>query len=45
MYYMTFYIKGIYMKLTQYFKLLYSIVIKTQRTPCNMTAFLTMAQT
>lgn len=25
---MTFYIKGIYIKLTQYFQLLYSIIIK-----------------
>lgn len=37
---MTFYIKGIYMKLTQYFQLLYSIVIKTCRTTCNITMFL-----
>lgn len=37
---MTFYIKGIYMKLTQYFQLLYSIVIETCRTTCNITVFL-----
>lgn len=39
---MTFYIKGIYMtiKLTQYFELLYSIVIKKY----NITIFLTIAQ-
>lgn len=28
-YYMTFYIKGIYIKLTQYFHLLYSVVTET----------------
>lgn len=31
MYYMTFYIKGIYIKLTQYFQLLYSMVIKDMK--------------
>lgn len=28
---MTFYIKGIYIKLTQYFQLLYSVVIKDMK--------------
>lgn len=28
---MTFYIKGIYMKVTQYFQLLYSMVIKDMK--------------
>lgn len=31
MYYMTFYIKYIYIKLTQYFQLLYSMVIKDMK--------------
>lgn len=37
---MTFYIKGIYIKWTQYFQLLYSIVIETGGTTCNAAMFL-----